>query len=285
MTVKLPVAEPAMETAPDVEMAPAARGSGRWKSWSGPTLTLLGTVVLWEIAVRAFRVQEYILPAPSRALAQLLSEWKYLLFHSWVTTQEILLGFALAVVVGVPAAVLIAYSPLFERSLYPLLVASQSVPKIAIAPLLIFWAGIGMLPKVLVAFLISFFPIVIDTVVGLRSVEPEMLYLAQSMGAPEWRIFTKIRFPSAAPHIFSGLKISITLAVVGAIVGEFIQADQGLGYALLQSSSVINTPLSFAVILILAALGVLLFTVIDWFEKRLIYWHASQRARTPVGTM
>jgi NitT/TauT family transport system permease protein len=146
-----------------------------------------------------FRVPEYLLPAPSAIAGALATEWRTLAFHTWITLYEILCGFALSVVVGVPLAMLIVGSPAFERSVYPLLVASQSIPKIAIAPLLIFWAGIGILPKVLVAFAIAFFPIVIDTVAGLRAVEPEMLHLARSMGAGERKIFLKIRFPSALP--------------------------------------------------------------------------------------
>jgi NitT/TauT family transport system permease protein len=257
----------------------------RWTRWAAPALTVLGAVVLWEVGVRMFRVPEYLLPAPSGALTALISEWRYLALHTWVTTKEILWGFALAMVVGIPTAMAIVYSPVLERSLYPLLVASQSVPKIAIAPLLIFWAGIGLLPKVLVAFLISFFPIIIDTVVGLRSVEPEMLSLARSMGASERKVFTKIRLPSALPNIFAGLKVAVTLAVVGAIVGEFIQADQGLGYALLQANAMLNTRLSFATIIILGAIGVVLFLLVDWVERLLIPWHASQRTEMAAGTL
>jgi NitT/TauT family transport system permease protein len=181
--------------------------------------------------------------------------------------------------------VLIVYSPAFERSVYPLLVASQSVPKIAIAPLLIFWAGIGIFPKILVAFAVSFFPIVIDTVVGLRSVEPEMLHLARSMGARESRVFLKIRFPSALPNIFAGVKVAVTLAVVGAIVGEFIQADQGLGYALQQATAVLNTRLGFATIFILALIGLVLFVAVELIERWLTPWSAARRSELAAGTL
>jgi NitT/TauT family transport system permease protein len=179
----------------------------------------------------------------------------------------------------------IVYSPLIERAIYPLLVGSQSVPKIAIAPLLIFWAGLGLFPKVLVAFLISFFPIIIDTVVGLRSVEPEMLHLARSMGAGAGRTFLKIRFPSALPNIFAGLKVAVTLSVVGAIVGEFIQADRGLGYALLQANAVMDTRLGFAAIIVLSAVGIAMFVAVDTIERRLIPWHASHRSELAAGTL
>jgi NitT/TauT family transport system permease protein len=255
------------------------------RPWAAPTLTVLGTLVLWEIAVRAFQVPEYLLPAPSEVAGALRAEWAYLALHTAITLYEILWGFGLAILVAVPLAMLIVASPPFERAVYPLLVASQSVPKIAIAPLLIFWAGLGVFPKILVAFLIAFFPVVIDTVVGLRSVEPEMLHLARSMGASGLKVFLKIRLPNALPHIFAGLKVAVTLAVVGAIVGEFIQADRGLGYALLQANAMLNTKLSFATIVILATIGVVLFLAVDRIERWLIPWHASRRSEMAPGTL
>jgi NitT/TauT family transport system permease protein len=255
------------------------------RRWGAPAATLAGVVVLWEVVVRVLAVPEYLLPTPSGIAAATVAQWRYLLLHTAVTLYEILWGFALAVGVGIPLAMLIVYSPAFERSVYPLLVASQSVPKIAIAPLLIFWAGIGILPKVLVAFAISFFPIVIDTVVGLRSVEPEMLHLARSMGAAERKIFLKIRFPSALPNIFAGLKVAVTLAVVGAIVGEFIQADRGLGYALQQATAVLDTRLGFAAILVLALIGIALFVAVDLVERWLTPWSVARRSELAAGTL
>lgn len=255
------------------------------KRWAAPVLSIALFLVAWELVVDGFKVPEYLMPPPSGVVAALGEEWRYLAVHTLVTLSEILAGFALAVAVGVPLAMLIVYSPLFERAVYPILVASQSIPKIAIAPLLIFWAGLGLFPKVLVAFLIAFFPIVIDTVVGLRSVEPEMLHLARSMGAPGVKVFLKIRLPNALPNIFAGFKVAVTLAVVGAIVGEFIQADRGLGYVLLQASAMLNTKLSFAAILILAAIGVVLFAAVDVLEKLLIPWHASRRSELATGTL
>jgi NitT/TauT family transport system permease protein len=246
---------------------------------------VIATLVVWEVVVVGFRVPEYLLPPPTGILAALGEEWRYLALHTGVTVFEILWGFVLSILVGIPLAVAVVASPLLERSIYPLLVASQSIPKIAIAPLLIFWAGLGIFPKVLVAFLIAFFPIVIDTVAGLRSVEPEMLHLARSMGAAEARVFLKIRLPHALPNIFAGLKVAVTLAVVGAIVGEFIQADRGLGYALLQANAMLNTKLSFATILILAAVGTALFIAVDRVERLLLPWHASQRVGAATGTL
>ena len=256
----------------------------RWRRWGPPAATVLGSLALWEAVVRGFHLPEYLLPGPSGILVALVAEWRYLAVHAGITVYEILWGFLLSIAVGIPLAVVVVASPVLERAVYPLLVASQSIPKIAIAPLLIFWAGLGIFPKVLVAFLIAFFPIVIDTVAGLRSVEPEMLHLARSMGAPQGRIFLKIRLPHALPNIFAGLKVAVTLAVVGAIVGEFIQADRGLGYALLQANAMLNTRLSFATILILAAIGVALFALVDGIERALIPWHASRRTELAAGT-
>jgi len=249
-----------------------------------PIATLIILLVVWQAVVVAFGVPEYLLPTPSGIASAMAAEWKYLAQHTWITLYEILFGFALAVAVAMPLAMAIVYSPAFERSVYPLLVASQSVPKIAIAPLLIFWAGIGIFPKVLVAFAISFFPIVIDTVVGLRSVEPEMLHLARSMGAGERRIFVKIRIPSALPNIFAGFKVAVTLAVVGAIVGEFIQADRGLGYVLQQATGTLNTRLGFAAILTLALIGIALFGAVEIIERWLTPWSVARRSEMAPGT-
>jgi NitT/TauT family transport system permease protein len=254
------------------------------RAWVPPLAAVVLTLAAWQGLVAALRIPEYLLPPPSGIAAALASEWRYLAVHSLVTLSEILWGFGLAVVFGIPLAMLIVYSPLFERAVYPLLVAAQSVPKVAIAPLLIFWAGLGMFPKVLVAFAIAIFPVVIDTVVGLRAVEPEMLHLARSMGARERKIFLKIRFPSALPNIFAGLKVAVTLAVVGAIVGEFIQADRGLGYALQQATAVLNTTLGFAVILILAVIGIVLFAAVEALERWATPWAPSRRSELAAPT-
>lgn len=237
----------------------------------------IAAIAAWDIAVREFAVPSYLVPKPEAVALIFAQNWQYLLFHSWVTLAEILVGFVLAVVIALPLAVLIVYSRPMERLIFPLLVASQSVPKVAIAPLLIFWAGIGMFPKVLVALLIAFFPIVVDTVIGLRSVETEMLHLTRSMGASAPKTFLKVRLPTALPYIFAGLKVAITLAVVGAVVAEFIQADAGLGYALLLASASMNTAMSFAVIIVLTFIGIALFAIVGALGDRLTYWHVSHR--------
>jgi NitT/TauT family transport system permease protein len=196
-----------------------------------------------------------------------------------VTTQEVIWGYLLSIVIGIPLALAIFLSPFFARTVYPLLVSSQAMPKTAIAPLFVVWFGFGLLPKVLIAFLIAFFPIVINTVVGLASIEPEKLYLARSMGMSPMTTFFKIRLPQALPAIFGGLKIAITLAVVGAVVGEFVGAEAGLGYLLLVANGNLNTPLLFAGLVGLTVIGVVAFMLVEIAERIAIPWHVSQGDR------
>ena len=243
--------------------------------WLYPTLGMLAILAVWELIVRLFNVPIYIIPAPSAIIATIISQYPILLQNSVATLGEILAGFGLSVAVGVPLAIAIAYSRFMERVLYPILVSSQTVPKIAVAPLFIVWFGFGTLPKVIVAFLIAFFPIVIDSVVGLRSTEPEMIYLVRSMGASGWQTFTKIRLPKALPSIFGGFKIAIALAVVGAIVGEFVGADTGLGYLLMVANGNVNTRLLFATITVLTLIGVVLFFIVEVAERLLMPWAGS----------
>jgi len=231
-----------------------------------PTMTVIGTLVIWEAAVRIFGIPAYLLPAPSKIVVSCTEHAGLLLRHGWVTTVEIVLGFLLSIVVGVPLALAIFMWPAFSRSVLPLLVSSQAMPKVAIAPLMLVWFGFGLVPKVLIAFLIAFFPIVISTVVGLASIEPEKIHLARSMGLSATATFFKIRLPSALPSIFGGLKISITLAVVGAVVGEFVGGDAGLGYLLMTANGSMDTPLLFAGLLALTVQGVVLYLLVEWAE-------------------
>jgi NitT/TauT family transport system permease protein len=181
------------------------------------------------------------------------------------------------VLVGIPLAVAIVKWRRLEAALYPLIVASQTVPKVAIAPLFIVWLGFGSLPKIVIAFLIAFFPVVISTVIGLKSTPLEMLYLGQIAGLSTWQRFAKISFPRALPEIFGGLKVAMTLAVVGAIVGEFVGASEGLGYLLMFATAQMQTALVFAAIVFLVAIGVILFWLIQWAERLAIPWHISMR--------
>lgn len=243
-----------------------------------PIAVVIALLVLWEIGTRTLGVPEFILPPPSRIVDALREFAPVLINHGLISTWEIVLGFALSIVVGVPLALAIFLWPPFARSVYPLLVSSQAIPKAAVAPLFVVWFGFGLLPKVLIAFLIAFFPIVINTVVGLGSLEPEKIQLARSMGFGAARIFFKIRLPSALPAIFGGLKIAITLAVVGAIVGEFVGGDSGLGYLLMQANGSMDTPLLFAGLVGLTVIGVVLFLLVELAERLAIPWHTSARS-------
>ena len=251
----------------------------RERNWVAPLVTLIGLVVLWDLVVRVFDVKPFILPTPWMVGEALVRDFGSLVHHGTTTMQEVLAGFALSVIVGVPLALAIASSPLFERSAYPLLVGSQAVPKIAIAPLFVIWFGFGIAPKILMAFLISFFPVVVAGVVGLRSVEAEKLYLARSMGATRWQTFAMFRLPSALPSLFGGLKLAITFAVTGAIVGEFIGADRGLGRVIMVANGNLDTPALFAAAVVLTVIAVALFYLVEAVERVTVRWHVSQRMK------
>jgi NitT/TauT family transport system permease protein len=238
-----------------------------------PVAVVIALLALWEAATRVFAIPLFLLPPPSAIALSMQANASLLLTNGWVTTVEIVLGFLLSIVVGIPLALAIFLWPPFSRSVLPLLVSSQAMPKVAIAPLLLVWFGFGLLPKVLIAFLIAFFPVVINTAVGLASIEPEKIYLARSMGFGATATFFKIRLPNALPAIFGGLKISITLAVVGAVVGEFVGGDAGLGYLLMVANGSMDTQLLFAGIVALTILGVVLFVLVELAERLAIPRH------------
>jgi NitT/TauT family transport system permease protein len=208
----------------------------------------------------------------------LVSDWASLLKQAVPTLSATLLGFVASAVFGIALALLIASSKTVEDYIYPLLVFSQSIPKVAIAPLFVVWFGFGLVPKVISAFLLGFFPVVVSAVQGLKSVEPDLLDLARGMEAGRWQMFRMVSLPSAAPAIFAGLKVSVTLTVVGAVVGEFVGSNSGLGFILQRSIGNFELPLMFAALLVLAMIGVVLFWLVEWIEGLVIPWHASQQA-------
>ena len=234
-------------------------------------------IVLWDVFIRLFKIPPYLVPNPLSVAKQLVAEWPMLWRETLPTLYATLAGFALSALIGVPIAMWIAYSRLVESFVYPLLVFSQSIPKVAIAPLFVVWFGFGLVPKVIAAFLLGFFPVVVATVQGFKSVEGDVIDLARSMGANPLKIFLKFRLPHALPAIFSGLKVSVTLAVVGAVVGEFVGSNSGLGYVLQKANGTFDLPLMFAALVILSMIGVLLFLVLELIERWLMPWHASQR--------
>jgi NitT/TauT family transport system permease protein len=234
--------------------------------WPAAAL-VIAIIVLWEILVSVFKPSPLILPRPTEIWTSLVQNWGIIEPAIWPTLNETVLGFGISIVIGIPIAVLITWSRLFERTVYPTLVAAQIIPKVALAPLFLVWFGYGLTAKIAVAFSIAVFPIVINTVVGLRSTDPQLLTLARSMGAGRMKTFRKITLINALPSIFGGFEIAITLAVIGVVVGEFINANNGLGYLVLVANGKLDTPLLFAVLVVLTLLGVLLFAaivVIKW---------------------
>jgi len=249
-----------------------------------PLAGILAFLAIWEVAVAVLKVPAYLLPPPTAIIRVFIDEFAKIAFHGWVTTYEMLLGYALAVGIGIPLAIAITSSERFDRFVMPQMLFFQVVPKVAIAPLFLVWFGVGALPKVLVAFLISFFPIVIDAAVGLRSMSGEMRDLARSMGASRLQVFAQFRLPTSLPYLFSGLKVAATLAVAGAVVGEFVGADKGLGYLLLVTNSNLETALMFAALFALTFIGLAFFYAVEFLEALLIPWHVTHRVREE-GTM
>lgn len=246
------------------------------ESWR-PVIVLLVLFAGWWFVAWRELVPAYLVPSPGAVAQTMVADWAMLLEHTWVTTMETVVGFVLAAVVGVATAVLLVYSRTAEKSLYPLILFAQVIPKIAIAPILVVWFGFGMTPKIVLAVLIAFFPVVVSAVAGLRSVDPELLEMSATMGASRWKTFRKIRFPGSLPQLMSGLKVAVTLAVVGAVVGEFVGADRGLGYVLLLASGNLDAPLLFADLILMSLIGVVLFVLVEVLERLLIPWHASRR--------
>jgi len=239
-----------------------------------PAATLVGVLVAWEAATHVFRIPRFVMPAPSAILAEGW-DWRYrFLGHAWVTLYETLGGFALSIVVGVPLAVLIVYSPTLKNALYPLIVLAQSVPKIAIAPVLLLMLGHGEIPKVIVAFLVAFFPVVVDTATGLAATPPELLDLSRSYRASAFKTFLKVRLPMAMPFFFAGAKVAITLSVIGAVVGEFVGSDKGLGYVILSATSYWKTELAFSSMILLSVMAIVLFGAVALVERLVCPWLA-----------
>lgn len=284
-----PAAQPALEGTEDIAAVEERVQQALQKEFARariqaivyPMATFVLLIALWEVLVPLLKVPNWLVPQPSAVAAMMIEKVVFLSSHGWITTKAIVLGFALSVLVGIPLALAVYASPLFARSVYPLLVASQAVPKTAIAPLFVIWLGFGILPKILIAFLIAFFVIVISTVVGLSSIQLEKIYLARSMGMSPSMTFFKVRLPYALPSIFGGLKVAITLAVVGTVVGEFVGSDSGLGYLLLIANGNMDTPLLFAGFVSLTIIGGVLFLIVEAAERLAIPWHTSQRTTAP----
>lgn len=231
-------------------------------------------VIVWDLYVVVARVPLVVFPRPLQVAQALVSYSAILGSEAWVTALECIYGFLLSMAIGIPIAVVMTYSRIVNLMFYPLLVASQSIPKVAIAPILLVWFGTGMQSKLAMAFVIAFFPVVVDTATGLRSTSPELLELARSLQCSRLQTFFKIQLPSALPSIFSGAKIAVTLAVIGAVIGEFIGSNEGLGNLLLTANSQLNSPLVWASLVVLSVLGMMLYGVVVVAEKIFMPWAA-----------
>lgn len=242
-------------------------------------------VAVWELVVRGGLVQPYILPAPSMFVSELLGRFGLYAEHTLVTTNETLLGFALGSFIGFVLGLLIAYSKTAERIIYPAIIFTQTVPKLALAPLFTVWFGVGMLPKVLITALICLFPVLINTVTGLKAVDPRLRQLMNSVSASKWQLFRMIELPTALPSIFAGLQVGVTLAVVGALVGEWVGADKGLGYLIIYDNSQLRTTAVFASLICVTVMGIVLFLIVRWLEKFLLPHrpHAELEALSKAG--
>ncbi|MBM3571648.1 MAG: ABC transporter permease [Alphaproteobacteria bacterium] len=247
-------------------------------------VAIIGFLAAWEIASYLFHPPQYLLPLPTQILAEIARKPALYFGNGWQTLYNTLWAFGLSTVIGVAMAVGIVYSKLLEKSLYALLVAFNSVPKVALAPIFVLWLGTGDTSKIAIAFFIAIFAIVVDAVLGLRSVDPEMLDLARALRGSELKILVKIRFPNALPAIFSGMKVAVALSLVGVIVGEFVAAKRGLGYVILVSQGTFDTTAMFAAIFVLAFLGTILFYGLEFIERLVLPWHVSHRSQRVPGS-
>ncbi|WP_022724010.1 ABC transporter permease [Rhodopseudomonas sp. B29] len=233
-------------------------------------LVHVAVIVLWQVLVDVFHVPKFVLPSPLETIKTLGSAQYSWLSNSLVTSAEILGGFALGSVVGVALAVVFSWSPLVSVLLLPLFVTLNMIPKVALGPLIIVWFSYGIVPNILIAFSICFFPILLTTARGLREVEPDLLDLVKSLRGSRWTLFRKIQLPGSLPYVFSGMKVGAILAVAGAIVGEFIASDKGLGYLMIQVQSALDTPAMLMAVVLLTLLGVALYGIVLGLERLVV---------------
>ena len=236
-------------------------------------LIYLILLAAWELLADTLKVPTWILPAPSTIFAAAIKWAPELAHNSWVTLRETVVGFLLAIVLSLPLAILIGLNPLARKLLYPMLLGLQSVPKVAVAPLVILWFGLSEWPKIIVVVLVCFFPILVNMVAGLEAVPKTMLDLMRSLGASPHTVFRRLRVPVALPHFFTGCKVAVTFAVIGAVISEFVAAQDGLGYLILISTTAQSqTPLAFAAIALLTVLSIGLFHGVEFIERRVVDW-------------
>jgi NitT/TauT family transport system permease protein len=239
---------------------------------ASPWITTVGFFAIWELACRLFRVPTFVLPAPSDALAAMIEFWPGIWLNAQFTLINTLIGFGLAVVFGVILGVAVGASPLLYRALNPLLIGFNSIPKVAVVPILVLWFGIGTVPAVITAFLVAFFPITVNVATGIATTEPELQDVLRSLGASKLDILYRVGLPRSLPYFFASLKVAITLAFVGTVISETVASNQGIGYLMLSASSTFRVPLVFAALLVIAAMGIAMYAIAAAFERRHTHW-------------
>lgn len=243
--------------------------------WFPAFILIFSLLVIWEISCRIADVPKWLLPVPTDIVIELYQHWNLLLRHSFVTLYEILIGFSFSIVTGTLIGGFIVYSKTLEKTLYPIIISSQTIPIIAIAPILLVWFGYGLLPKILVVGLIAFFPIAVNTIDGLKSIDKDIVKMMKTLGANKSQIFIKIQIPNSLPYIFTGLRIGMAASVIGAVISEWVGSSEGLGYLMIRSKPQFLTERVFAAIFLLSIIGFLLFLFLNYCEKKIVYWKTS----------
>jgi NitT/TauT family transport system permease protein len=262
-------------SATEAAIAPAAAplreaDNTAWHRWALILVVHLMAIGAWELAVRLFGIREFVLPAPSRILATLGKPSYSWLSNTWVTALEVFGGYALGLVLGILGALLFVTSRRLTAVLFPLLVTLNMIPKVAMGPLIIVWFKYGIGPNILITFSLCFFPILLTTIRGLNETEPDLLDLVRALKGSRWQLFRYIQLPGSLPYLFSGMKVATVLAVAGAVVGEFIASDKGLGYLMIQVQASLDTPAVFMAVLLITGLGVILYGLVLLLERLFI---------------
>jgi putative hydroxymethylpyrimidine transport system permease protein len=272
MTSDLEVRTPETEEGEGTSQ-PKRRLARFWSNYGLAVLFSMFILVLWEVIVRVANIPEYLFPAPSAVVSDFKLDWSTILGPAtWVTLREVLIGFVISAVVGIGLAIVLHLFRPLRRALYPLLIGSQTIPIIVLAPILVILLGYGIAPKLVIVALICFFPIVVNGIDGLRSVDDEFIRMMRTLDASRWDIFRRVEFPAALPEIFSGMRIAATFASIGAVFGEWAGASNGLGFVMLAATPNLNTPRIFAAIVILTLIALLLFGIVSVLERILVPW-------------
>lgn len=248
-----------------------------------PVLLIAIGILAWQIIATARNVPDYLLPKPSLIWQTTIDEHDLLIANTWPTLKIAVFGFLISLGLGMVLAIAINYSPQLERAVYPIIIASQTIPLIALAPILVVLLGFTILPKLIVVALICFFPIAVNTVDGFKSVDPDQINLLRTLGAGRWRLFRDVQFPTALPYLFSGTKVAATFSVIGAIFGEWVGSSEGLGYVMIQKESQLDTAALFSAMLILSIMGITIFAVVTVAERLLMPWYHTEKKRNALN--